>query len=533
MSSLSELADLLGISTGSTGVYGTPKKLLDNLERTESSGNANAINKQSGAMGAYQFMPGTVKMLAKQGIVFDPMNKQESRDAADQYIQTLVKQNGGDYKKALAQYGGFKTQDPAPYVNKVIAGVPEVATKQQVQPQQELNIDDLAKQLGVGATPATPATNAAQPTPAPQKAPTDSLGAVSTFLQNIGDAATFGTAKYAAALPVWAGQGGTYTDALKRVREINQTDREEHPLAAIGGQLTGGVANAVLTGGGSIPRQLATAAGGGAAQAYTESKDATLGDAATAGALSLGFASAGQAIASGLKWANGKWVRGAVEDANATIKKSNAATLGTNKKQVAEIERSNAQAQQEWLKNMPESGPVPPRPVPQPLPSRTPTTPYTAETYREAAQSGQIPTQSPVESFKDYVNKAKKSIVPTVAGAAMGAGAGYLLGDKESEYATPTIASIAGGVIGGAKAGVVNRQLQQFMLTHPGAVEGAVNATARGVGQPTGSYATQPEEMGIAPKSLLRQTIDAYDEKRANGATLTPEAADLAKELGI
>ena len=31
--------------------YGTPEKLLDNLKMVESSGNPNAVNKESGAMG--------------------------------------------------------------------------------------------------------------------------------------------------------------------------------------------------------------------------------------------------------------------------------------------------------------------------------------------------------------------------------------------------------------------------------------------------------------------------------------------------
>jgi hypothetical protein len=108
---------------GGTGQFGTPNALLDSLMQVESSGNPNAINKESGAMGAFQFMPGTVKMLADKGIKFDPMNKDQSRAAADYYIQELVKQNGGDYKKALAQYGGFITKDPSGYIGKVIGGM--------------------------------------------------------------------------------------------------------------------------------------------------------------------------------------------------------------------------------------------------------------------------------------------------------------------------------------------------------------------------------------------------------------------------
>ena len=102
---------------------GTPAALLDNLKGVESSGNPFAVNAQSGAMGAYQFMPATAAAMNKAGIKFNPFDEQESRAAADSYIQTLVKQNGGDYNKAMAQYGGFKTADPTSYLKKVMNGV--------------------------------------------------------------------------------------------------------------------------------------------------------------------------------------------------------------------------------------------------------------------------------------------------------------------------------------------------------------------------------------------------------------------------
>lgn len=94
-------------------------QLLDRLQQVESGGRANAVNKESGALGAFQFMPSTVKMLSNQGIVFDPMNQSESRQAAKQYLEQLVKQTGS-LEKALATYGGFKTKDPSTYVSKVM-----------------------------------------------------------------------------------------------------------------------------------------------------------------------------------------------------------------------------------------------------------------------------------------------------------------------------------------------------------------------------------------------------------------------------
>lgn len=106
-----------------TSSYGTPPQLLDNLKQIESSGNAKAINKDTGAAGAYQFLGSTVKMLKKQGIDFDPFDEAQSRAAADYYIQQLRGESGGDYFKALAKYGGFKNADPTNYVSRALKDV--------------------------------------------------------------------------------------------------------------------------------------------------------------------------------------------------------------------------------------------------------------------------------------------------------------------------------------------------------------------------------------------------------------------------
>jgi len=113
----------LGVAPEKQGVV--TDALLDSLKQVESGGNPKAVNKQSGAMGAYQFMPDTVKMLGKQGIKFDPYVEPEARAAAKTYLEQLVKQNNGDLNKALAQYGGFKTKDPSEYVGKVTGGQQE------------------------------------------------------------------------------------------------------------------------------------------------------------------------------------------------------------------------------------------------------------------------------------------------------------------------------------------------------------------------------------------------------------------------
>ena len=120
--------------------YGTPPKLLDNLEVVESSKDPYAVNKDSKAMGKHQFMPDTAASLNKQGVKFNPFDEKESRAAADYYIQQLVKQNGGDYYKALAAYGGYSDPSKATgYVNKILNGVDlgkqQTSTANQPQPQ--------------------------------------------------------------------------------------------------------------------------------------------------------------------------------------------------------------------------------------------------------------------------------------------------------------------------------------------------------------------------------------------------------------
>jgi hypothetical protein len=110
-------------ASGSTGRHGTPVALLDNLRQIESGGNPKAVNPKTGALGAYQFMPATARALNAQGYRFNPMDEAQSRDAADYYLQQLVAKNGGDYRAALADYGGFKSKDPSQYVGKVLAGI--------------------------------------------------------------------------------------------------------------------------------------------------------------------------------------------------------------------------------------------------------------------------------------------------------------------------------------------------------------------------------------------------------------------------
>lgn len=538
MASLSDLASLLGLDTSKAGGYGTPAKLLDNLERTESSGNAKAINPKTGAMGAYQFMPDTVAMLHKQGIQFDPMNKQEARAAADQYIQQLVRQNGGDYTKALAQYGGFKTQDPSGYVSKVIAGVPEVATKQPTQ-----NADDLAKQLGLTAPtgqvtpPVSPVLANTTPGESIQhKQFGEAIDAASTFLKNIGDAVTFGTAKYPAAALMTVTGDGTYKENLAKVREMSQAENVAHPVAALTGQLTGAGAQTVLTGGGNLIRQLGISAASAGTQAYTETEDAKLSDAAKAAAIGIGFTGVGGALGAGMKWINGKWVQATVKDINQRVPAINKDIQAANEALAKQNTELAAKERAAYVQSMTESGPVAPH---VPTPPSTPIPPmqkFTPETYTAAVQSGEVIPKAPVQTFMDAVANAKKQAPAALTGAAVGAGAGYLVSDEQSSYLTPAITSAVGGLVGGVKAKVVNQALQNWMIKNPGAAEQVATLSGRALGQPEAQYVTQPEAMGIqapaAPISLLRQELNRYDAAQAT-KTATSESDALAKELGL
>jgi hypothetical protein len=138
-------------------------QILDNLKKVESGGDRFALNKQSKAMGAYQFMPEQVQTMHKQGIEFNPFNEKESRNAAKSYLEKLV-QEKGSLEKALAAYGGFVTKDPTEYVKKVMQGTtpPKQAVSQpQAQPEQTPSDELGALILG---TPKTPAKQTMPPT---------------------------------------------------------------------------------------------------------------------------------------------------------------------------------------------------------------------------------------------------------------------------------------------------------------------------------------------------------------------------------
>lgn len=94
-------------------------QLLDRLKMVESGKDPYAVNKQTKALGPYQFMPETVADLHRKGYKFNAFDEAESRSAAKKYLTELVNKSGGDIDKALAAYGGFVTKDPSEYIAKV------------------------------------------------------------------------------------------------------------------------------------------------------------------------------------------------------------------------------------------------------------------------------------------------------------------------------------------------------------------------------------------------------------------------------
>jgi hypothetical protein len=97
-------------------------QLLDRLKKVESGKDPYAVNKETKAMGPYQFLPETVQMLHKQGVKFNPFDEKESREAARTYLTQLTNRHGGNVDLALKDYGGFVTKDPTNYIQKVTGG---------------------------------------------------------------------------------------------------------------------------------------------------------------------------------------------------------------------------------------------------------------------------------------------------------------------------------------------------------------------------------------------------------------------------
>jgi len=106
---------------------------------------------------------------------------------------------------------------------------------------------------------------------------------------------TAGTSVYPEAYikSIMAGKG--YDETLTAVREEDKILQQKHPYLYGGGELAGNIALGATTGGSSIPLQIAAQGGISAMSAYTKDKEASLKDAAIAGAASTVLAGAGTA----------------------------------------------------------------------------------------------------------------------------------------------------------------------------------------------------------------------------------------------
>jgi hypothetical protein len=113
-----QIANKLGATTGEF-----TDDELDRLASTESGKDPFALNKDTKAMGRYQFMPETVKSLHQRGIEFNPFNEKQARDVAKSELNRLSRELGSK-ELALAAYGGFQQKDPSKYIGGILTTAP-------------------------------------------------------------------------------------------------------------------------------------------------------------------------------------------------------------------------------------------------------------------------------------------------------------------------------------------------------------------------------------------------------------------------
>lgn len=160
-------------------------ELLDRLRFTESGKDKFALNKETKAMGPYQFMPETVQMLHKQGYKFNPFDEVEARDMARTYLKTLTQRNKGDVNKALAQYGGFVTKDPSQYIAKIIGPQTTPVAKTQQTPQFEQPTDEVEALILGKPSEAQPAAESKRNVPRISELGRSAAGLADTVLGSI------------------------------------------------------------------------------------------------------------------------------------------------------------------------------------------------------------------------------------------------------------------------------------------------------------------------------------------------------------
>lgn len=120
-------------------------------------------------------------------------------------------------------------------------------------------------------------------------------------LRGFGHGVTAGTIVYPQAAVSSVVSGRPYKEALSDIRADNARMAEQNPKAWYGGNIAGAVVPAVMTGGMSVPAQLAVHGGLGAVSGYTSSEDAGLKETATGAGLGAGGAGVGQLLKFGAR----------------------------------------------------------------------------------------------------------------------------------------------------------------------------------------------------------------------------------------
>jgi hypothetical protein len=114
---------------GAAARHGVPARLVENVLRTESGGDARATS-SAGAMGLMQLMPGTARELG----VTDPYDPVQNLDGGVRYLAQLLRRFEGNLEKAVAAYnagpGAVQKFNGVPpyaetqrYVDKVLDGL--------------------------------------------------------------------------------------------------------------------------------------------------------------------------------------------------------------------------------------------------------------------------------------------------------------------------------------------------------------------------------------------------------------------------
>ncbi|QII37515.1 lytic transglycosylase domain-containing protein [Rouxiella badensis] len=114
--------------------YGLPQGTLNNVYQAESAGGKHMFS-PAGAEGPFQFMPTTGQQYGLNNRA-DRMDTGKSADAAARYLSDLLKQFGGDMKKAIAAYNwgpgrvsslglDYAPKETRDYLNRVMPGLPD------------------------------------------------------------------------------------------------------------------------------------------------------------------------------------------------------------------------------------------------------------------------------------------------------------------------------------------------------------------------------------------------------------------------